>query len=155
MLTTEDITSTVEITVSSRVGMQGSLVDGRTDTFWESDGSDDHKSKYIYTKLPVGVSADIISVSCCIDNTRDRECSVKKIALVTGSAEGALLEPLATTDIDGSPGWYTVSAKRALLSEIVGVEVTATSNRRVRVRQVCIYASGSPSLEKYVRLPMF
>eukprot|EP00041_Stephanoeca_diplocostata_P039503 m.1633318 g.1633318 ORF g.1633318 m.1633318 type:complete len:4716 (+) comp25407_c0_seq2:166-14313(+) len=146
----EDVTSAVEITVSSRPGMQGSLIDGKTDTFWESDGGDNHKKKYIYTKLPAGLTADIVSISCHIDNTRDRECTVKKIALVTGGSEGALLDPLATMDVDSVAGWYTVSAKRALLSEIVGVEIIADASKRVRVRQVCVYTSSSPSLEKHL-----
>merc|ERR1719158_2645284 len=63
-----DLTSQVEVNVSSRQAMIPSLTDGSTETFWESGDEDRNKTKWISVKLNVSQAR---SIAVHVDNGRD------------------------------------------------------------------------------------
>lgn len=78
-----DLTSSVEIKASSRQAMVGSLVDGSTETFWESGDEDRNKTKsLIFASSPHHHPR---MVCLHIDNCRD--LAVSEINLSNGLRE--------------------------------------------------------------------
>lgn len=70
-----DFTPRLDLKVSSRAAMVGSLNDNSTETFWESSDEDRNKSKWVLATLsknnPGSDRAKIRSISVHIDNGRD------------------------------------------------------------------------------------
>lgn len=75
-----DVTSSVEIKASSRQAMVGSLVDGSTETFWESGDEDRNKTK----SLVLACSSHHFPRMVClhIDNCRDLAVSVHYVFMM-------------------------------------------------------------------------
>lgn len=82
----KDMTSTVEIKVSSRQAMVGSLTDSSTETFWESGDEDRNKTKTITITCAPNAVPKMVYVH--IDNCRDLAVRIKilKIFRVKRSA---------------------------------------------------------------------
>lgn len=78
-----DLHGMFEVTVSSRQAMVGSLTDGSTETFWESDEEDRNRSKFIDVALTkLTHSCRLLYVH--IDNSRDIQNKVASIAFYGG-----------------------------------------------------------------------
>lgn len=65
----KDLTADLEIKVSSRQAMVGSLTDNSTETFWESGDEDRNKTKFITVLCPPNCIPKMIYIH--IDNCRD------------------------------------------------------------------------------------
>ncbi|CAH2036091.1 unnamed protein product, partial [Iphiclides podalirius] len=77
----QDVTGWCDVTVSSRQGMLGALIDGSTETFWESGDEDRNKAKWIQVSCPSSPIDERPYLLCLhVDNTRD---TVNKTLLVS------------------------------------------------------------------------
>merc|ERR1719347_1292365 len=77
-----DLTSQVEVNVSSRQAMIPSLTDGSTETFWESGDEDRNKTKWVSVKLTGLAQARSLAVH--VDNGRDIGNKVGSLTFKTG-----------------------------------------------------------------------
>lgn len=75
--TLKDLTSNIEIKVSSRQAMIGSLTDNSTETFWESGDEDRNKTKIISIICAAHSLPRVIYIH--IDNCRDLIVSLRYI----------------------------------------------------------------------------
>lgn len=77
----KDLTSTIDIKVSSRQAMVGSLTDGSTETFWESGDEDRNKTKTLTITCMPGHYPSLVCVH--IDNCRDLGVNIYYIYMHT------------------------------------------------------------------------
>ncbi len=99
-----DIAALAQVTVSSSNSLVGRLLDGDTDTFWQTDGSRPH-----WIQLNFDEDWKVQSVQMYVDYERDRSYCPKKVCIeITHDGEttsaGSTVVPVA------SKGWVSVSA---------------------------------------------
>lgn len=85
-----DLTSTIEIRSSSRQAMVGSVIDGSTETFWESGDEDRNKTK----SLVIACSPHHTPKMVClhIDNCRDLANKVSSLTFFSGPNSDELIK---------------------------------------------------------------
>uniref|UniRef100_A0A8C9U137 RCR-type E3 ubiquitin transferase n=1 Tax=Scleropages formosus TaxID=113540 RepID=A0A8C9U137_SCLFO len=128
----KDLTSVVDIKTSSRPAMIGSLIDGSTETFWESGDEDKNKIKSICINCVKTINASIVSIH--VDNTRDTGNKVMSVTFLRGRTVDDLCR-IKQVDLDSRhTGWVTgelpVGGARLVRIELKGPENT------LRVRQI-------------------
>lgn len=105
-----DLAGMFEITVSSRQTMVGSLTDGSTETFWESDEEDRNKSKIIE------ISMNKLSFVCKmifvhIDNSRDIQNKVTNVTFYAGPSLGDTIL-VKNVELDSKSGaWISTNIR--------------------------------------------
>ncbi|XP_071950592.1 E3 ubiquitin-protein ligase MYCBP2-like isoform X2 [Antedon mediterranea] len=137
----KDLTSQVEIRVSSRAAMCSSLTDGATETFWESGDEDRNKTKWISLAISKGLVAR--GVMLHIDNSRDLANKVTQVTFQGGSnTEDLVTLQIITLDHRHS-GWIACDLMD-LDHAFIKVTLKGPDNH-VRVRQVKFlgYQDGS------------
>ncbi|KAG4079975.1 hypothetical protein HA402_006287 [Bradysia odoriphaga] len=105
-----DLAGMFEITVSSRQTMVGSLTDGSTETFWESDEEDRNKAKIIE------ISMNKLSFVCKmifvhIDNSRDIQNKVTNVSFYAGPSLGDTVL-VKSVEVDSKAGtWISTNLR--------------------------------------------
>lgn len=144
---TIDLTSNLELKVSSRVAMVASLDDNSTETFWESCDEDRNKSKWVSASLKQA-GAKIKSISVHIDNGRDIGNKVSHL-IFKGSRNGAPasaaaseasndLLTLKSFDVESRfAGWVTCFLDSNEAMNFLKIEAKGPDNT-LRLRQVKI-----------------
>ncbi len=104
-----------------------------TETFWESDDSDNMKTKYI--NVHVGSSIRLAEISVFIDLGRDRDYQLKSIALATvpAAAASALLPNQQPT-----PDQFTVASEIQI--EMLKVRFSSCGDSRIGQCTVSIHS---------------
>ena len=137
-----DLTSQVELSVSSRQAMLASLIDSSTETFWESGDEDRNKTKWISLKISNNHQARSVAVH--IDNGRDIQNKVGSITFKTGSTQDDMMV-LKTLEIENRfAGWVTCFLNEGSC-DFVRVEMKGPDNT-VRLRQVKVIGKASDVL---------
>ena len=139
-----DISTSLELKVSSRQAMIGSLTDNSSETFWESGDEDRNKSKWISIAVPSqhnqqqqGSSAVITTVSIHVDNCRDLGNKVANIAFKAGKSNEELMT-VKQVDIESRfAGWISCFLPdiNTANQKLVRVELKGPDNT-LRLRQV-------------------
>ena len=104
-----DVTSALDLKVSSRVAMVNSLNDNSTETFWESSDEDRNKSKWVTASIKPneGQKASLRSISVHIDNGRDLGNKVSHLTF-KGGLNAEDLSVLKSVDVESRfAGWIT------------------------------------------------
>ena len=102
-----DVTSALELKVSSRVAMVNSLNDNSTETFWESSDEDRNKSKWVTAAKKANEKVSIRSLSVHIDNGRDLGNKVSHLTF-KGGLNSEDLSVLKQVDVESRfAGWIT------------------------------------------------
>ncbi|KAJ8975748.1 hypothetical protein NQ317_015370 [Molorchus minor] len=129
----KDLTPNVEIKVSSRQAMIGSLTDNSTETFWESGDEDRNKTKSITVICPQGHHPSLICIH--IDNCRDLGNKVSSIAFYSGQNTDELVK-LRTIEVETRllGGWVNCPITESC-DNIIRLELKGPDNS-VRVRQI-------------------
>ncbi|ELU16916.1 hypothetical protein CAPTEDRAFT_222007 [Capitella teleta] len=131
-----DITQAVELKASSRQAMLPSLIDGSTETFWESGDEDRNKTKTLTVVCPPHLRTEIIYLH--IDNSRDLGNKVSSIVFNAGKSQEDLRK-VKQFDVDVRfCGWVHCRSHGA---QIVRVELKGADNT-LRVRQMKILSSA-------------
>ena len=102
-----DLTCNLELKVSSRVAMVGSLNDNSTETFWESSDEDRNKSKWISASIS-NPKNKVKSISVHIDNGRDIGNKVSHLTFKgqKSNAENSEFCTIKTVDVESRfAGW--------------------------------------------------
>eukprot|EP00094_Tigriopus_californicus_P010528 TCALIF_10156-PA protein Name:"Similar to MYCBP2 E3 ubiquitin-protein ligase MYCBP2 (Homo sapiens)" AED:0.02 eAED:0.04 QI:14/0.77/0.5/1/0.88/0.8/10/0/4914 len=141
-----DISSQIEMKVSSRQAMIGSLNDNSTETFWESGDEDRNKSKWITMSLPASPPGemdpdDVLldglhfrNVSIHIDNGRDLANKVTSLTFKAGKALHDL-QTIKQCEVESRfAGWISCFMDNSDFS-VVKIELKGPDNT-LRVRQV-------------------
>ena len=104
-----DVTSALDLKVSSRVAMVNSLNDNSTETFWESSDEDRNKSKWVTASIKPneGQKVSLRSISVHIDNGRDLGNKVSHLTF-KGGLNAEDLSVLKSVDVESRfAGWIT------------------------------------------------
>jgi len=134
-----DLTSQVEVNVSSRQAMIPSLTDGSTETFWESGDEDRNKTKWISVKLN-GVTQGR-SIAVHVDNGRDIGNKVGSLCFKTGKSMDDMIVVKNLEVENRFAGWVMCFLSEGD-SECVKIEVKGPDNT-VRLRQVKVIGKGA------------
>lgn len=128
-----DLTPSVEIKASSRQAMVGSLVDGSTETFWESGDEDRNKTK----SLTLACSPHHRPRMVClhIDNCRDLANKVSSLSFFSGPNSDELSK-LCTVEVESRllGGWVNCPIQDKHHS-VIRIELKGPDNS-LRVRQI-------------------
>ncbi|KAJ8937845.1 hypothetical protein NQ318_022263 [Aromia moschata] len=129
----KDLTLNVEIKVSSRQAMIGSLTDNSTETFWESGDEDRNKTKSITVICPQGHHPTLVCVH--VDNCRDLGNKVSSITFYSGQNTDELVK-LRTVEVETRllGGWVNCPVTECC-DNVVRLELKGPDNS-VRVRQI-------------------
>ncbi|XP_022651457.1 E3 ubiquitin-protein ligase rpm-1-like isoform X3 [Varroa destructor] len=137
-----DITSQYEVTTSSRQAMVNSLVDGSTETFWESSDEDRNKTKFIQVKALGSDDAHYVAIH--IDNTRDVQNRVGHVSFKVGDESSLTI--VRTEEVSNTfAGWVGVetSGKNAAGARVVRVELKGL-DQSLRIRQLKVLDKPGP-----------
>lgn len=111
-----DVTPQVELKVSSRAAMIGSLNDNSTETFWESGDEDRNKSKWVAIAMNNKRHATVQSVSIHIDNGRDMGNKVSSVTFKCGRSVEDVAEQIRVKQVDVESrfaGWVSCFLDRS------------------------------------------
>ena len=133
-----DLTSQVEVNVSSRQAMIPSLTDGSTESFWESGDEDRNKTKWISVKLNVSQAR---SIAVHVDNGRDIGNKVGSLSFKTGKSMDDMTVVKNMEVENRFAGWVMCFLSEGD-SECVKIEVKGPDNT-VRLRQVKVIGKGA------------
>nr|XP_022909947.1 E3 ubiquitin-protein ligase MYCBP2 isoform X2 [Onthophagus taurus] len=131
----QDLTQYLDIKASSRQAMVVSLIDGSTETFWESGDEDRHMNKHLVISCRQGHQPKMVCVH--VDNVRDLNYKIGSIYFHSGqSAED--FHKLKAVDVDMSlvGSWITCSIPVSDHS-VIKIELKGVDNT-VRLRQICV-----------------
>jgi len=134
-----DLTSQVEVNVSSRQAMIPSLTDGSTETFWESGDEDRNKTKWISVKLN-GVTQGR-SIAVHVDNGRDIGNKVGSLSFKTGKSMDDMIV-VKNLEVENRFAGWVMCFLSEVDSECVKIEVKGPDNT-VRLRQVKVIGKGA------------
>ncbi len=141
-----DISSGVELKVSSRQAMLASLSDNSTETFWESGDEDRNKTKWIALTLPAGSRLRFRNVSVHVDNGRDLGNKVSSVIFKSGKT----LENVNTVkqaDVESRYSGWVCCFLAPSDHNVVKIELKGPDNT-LRVRQVKVLGSLRDEEEK-------
>lgn len=146
-----DVTASLELKVSSRVAMVGSLNDNSTETFWESCDEDRNKSKWVTASVKAGEKAIVVkSISVHIDNGRDLGNKVSHL-IFKGGRNLEDLVVLKQYDVESRfAGWITCFIDN---SDVASLKIEAKGpDNTLRLRQVkALGFAEAPVLHKQPR----
>eukprot|EP00095_Tigriopus_kingsejongensis_P005847 maker-scaffold697_size109876-snap-gene-0.24 protein:Tk05847 transcript:maker-scaffold697_size109876-snap-gene-0.24-mRNA-1 annotation:"e3 ubiquitin-protein ligase mycbp2 isoform x1" len=139
-----DISSQVEIKVSSRQTMIGSLCDNSTETFWESGDDDRSKTKWITISVPGeagGFASVLRNISIHVDNGRDLANKVTSVTVKAGRTLNDLWTVKQSEVEHRFAGWISCFMDNPEVS-LVKIELKGPDNT-LRVRQVRVLGCRS------------
>ncbi|XP_071483043.1 E3 ubiquitin-protein ligase MYCBP2-like [Diadema antillarum] len=130
----KDITTSVELQVSSRAAMLPSLVDGSTETFWESGDEDRNRNKFVTVSCGKGMTLGMVAIHA--DNSRDLGNKVTTMRFLAGSSVDSLIK-IQVSNLDvRHTGWVTCDLSGCPEgSRVIRVELKGPDSH-LRIRQV-------------------
>lgn len=146
----KEVTSAMELKVSSQSAMVNSLTDNSTETFWESGDDDNNKTKWlqIHCKNPES-RPDEVCVH--IDNQRDPGQRTTKLQLQCGPSENLLEKCGEELSLSNDfAGWVTLQSDKTK-SHVYHRVVITSAAQKVRLRQVRVF-SGTQTNENWLTL---
>ncbi|KAK6627348.1 hypothetical protein RUM44_009825 [Polyplax serrata] len=138
----KDLTADLEIKVSSRQAMVGSLTDNSTETFWESGDEDRNKTKFITVLCPPNCIPKMIYIH--IDNCRDLANKVANVVFLSGSNTEELLKIRQVEVESRSTGWISSPIQDGR-HNVIKLELRGPDNS-LRIRQVRVLGVSGESL---------